>query len=92
MKTTTKIEVPQMNETERASFERQVLALFKARWNTGKIRSWAVANGSGFSKFWASNDHALETINVIARAHNRQIAADNRRVRADAMARFEGLR
>lgn len=81
--------VPTMNAEQRAAFERQVTALFRAKWDSQKIRSWAVASGSGFSRFWTSNDHAQAEVDQICRAYNRAIAADNRRVRAEVVAKID---
>jgi hypothetical protein len=81
--------VPTMNDAERAAFERDVTALFKARWHSQKIRSWAVASGSGYSRFWESPDHAQTEIDKICRAYNRTIDAENRKVRAAALAKID---
>jgi hypothetical protein len=80
------MEIPTMTDSEAEAFERNVLALFRAGWNTEKIRSWAVGFGSGFSKFWRSVDHAQDEINAICRAENRRIGAENRAVTREVKA------
>jgi hypothetical protein len=72
--------IPTMTNAEAESFERQVLALFRAGWNTEKIRSWAIGAGSGFARFWRSVEQAQDEVNAICRAENRRIAAENRKV------------
>ena len=83
------MDIPKMAPADAEAFERNVLALFKAGWDSEKIRIWAVGAGSGFSRFWTSNDHARTEVNAICRAYNRRIGADNRRLRAEAMAKID---
>lgn len=83
------MKIPAMTDAEADSFERQVLALFKAGWDTEKIRSWAVGFGSGFSRFWTSVEHAQTEVNAICRAYNRDVAARNREVRRSALAKID---
>jgi hypothetical protein len=81
--------VPTMNDAERAAFERDVTALFKARWHSQKIRSWAVGAGSGYSRFWESPDHAQAEVDKICRAYNRAVAAENRRIVGKRLAEMD---
>jgi len=80
---------PTMTNAEAESFERQVLALFKAGWDTVKIRSWAIGAGSGFGRFWTSVEHAQDEVNALCRAYNRDVAARNREVRAEVLAKLD---
>jgi len=80
------MDIPSMTSAEAEGFERDVLALFRAGWNTEKICKWAVGAGSGFARFWTSPGHAQDEINKICRAENRRIGAQNREVAREVKA------
>ena len=54
-----------MTDGQRTNFFSNVTALFKAGWNTKRIRDWAISVESGFGRFWESPRHALNDINTI---------------------------
>lgn len=71
----------------REQFKKDVLSLFKAGWDTKRIGIWAMSAASGFAREWKSPDHAYYTVNDICRGYNREVGAENRRLRAAAIAK-----
>ena len=60
---------PRMTDGQRTNFVSNVRALFKAGWNTKRIRDRAISVQSGFGRFWESPRHALNDINAIVNMH-----------------------
>jgi hypothetical protein len=60
---------PQMDEPTKARFEKSVLELFGAGWDSLKIAAWAGSAASGYGKFFTV-DEAHEPILKICRAAN----------------------
>src|SRR5262249_619143 len=66
--------IPQMTTGQKEKFEDTVIRLLSVRWTTNKVADWAASAESGYGRFWESPRDALNVINKICRAINRDAA------------------